>query len=229
MKSIARPLFIVLTGIAVLGFLIQILYPNLYFDNQEALRDWVSSFEPFDRVAFVFLQALQVIITPISHYVLGLLGGAVYGVWEGFILNWSGRMIGHIAAYWIGFYFGAKVIAYFFDEKDFNAYKRFINGTPETLHLRLGIFFIILFLPLFPDDEISYLVGVAALPFRYYLPVLALGHIGGSIGLAYIGAGIDTRDSLFWIIFFTCIVLAALLVFAVRSINRVAVANSKDE
>ena len=65
------------------------------------------------------------------------------------------------------------------------------------------------------------MVGLAAFPFRIYLPVLLLGHVGGSLGLAYIGAGIDTRDWLFWAITGSVLFLAGSLTFLVRKLASV--------
>ena len=166
------------------------------------------------------MQSGQVILTPISHYVVGIVGGVLYGVTEGAVLNWIGRMIGHVSAYALGYFIGQRIIRYFFDDEDFHSYRRFVTGSKETLHWRLIIIFSILFLPLFPDDELSYLVGLAAFPFRYYFPILALGHVGGSLGLAYIGAGIDTKDTLFWVMFILVLFLACVFVYAVKQINR---------
>jgi uncharacterized membrane protein YdjX (TVP38/TMEM64 family) len=36
--------------------------------------------------------------------------------------------------------------------------------------------------------------------FRLFLFANIFGHVGGSIGLAYIGSGINTKDPLFWIL-----------------------------
>ena len=53
------------------------------------------------------------------------------------------------------------------------------------------------FLPLFPDDELSYLAGFSSIKSKVFIPLMALGHIGGSLGLAYIGSGLSYRDPLF--------------------------------
>lgn len=220
MKKVARPLLIVLTAIAILGFLIQIFYPNLYFSSQEEARIFVEHYQPYDQIVFILVQILQVIVAPISHYVVGILGGVLYGPVQGGCLNWIGRMAGHIAAYWIGRTLGRTIVKKIFSSEDLHKYEKIVNGTPQTLHIRLFILFAIMFLPFFPDDEISYLVGLAGLHFKYYVLVLALGHLGGSFGLAYIGAGIDAKDTLFWVIFVSVIILAILLVWAVRRLGQ---------
>ncbi|MEX1014343.1 MAG: VTT domain-containing protein [Candidatus Paceibacterota bacterium] len=215
LRIIFRPLFIFLSLVAIVGFLIQIFFPELYFSEQEDLRKWVQKFYPYDVLGFISLQIFQVIIAPISHYVVALLGGALYGAWWGGLYNWIGRMIGHISAYWIGRTIGEKIIRYFFKENDLKKYQSFVQGTKDTLPLRLLILFLMFFLPFFPDDELSYLAGLGKLNFKLYLLVLAFGHIGGSLGLSYIGAGIETRDWFFWLWTIITIVFAILLVYYV--------------
>ena len=82
------------------------------------------------------------------------------------------------------------------------------------------ILFAIIFLPLFPDDEISYLVGLAKFHFGFYFIVLFLGHLGGSFALAYAGAGIDAKDYYFWLLTVLTISLTVLLAYFVRRLGK---------
>ena len=217
-RRITKPFFLFITLIAVVGFIIQIAAPNYFEVSQEATQKWLKQYEPFDWIIFIGIQTLQVIITPISHYTIGLLGGFMYGAWWGGLYNYIGRMAGHICAYWLGRCFQSLIRKYV-NENDFANYQRFINGTPETLWIRLLILFLMLFLPLFPDDEISYLVGLAGIPFRYYLAVLLLGHIGGSWGLSYLGAG-EAKDPIFFGLVIIGFICTIGLIFFVRKLGK---------
>lgn len=219
--AFAKPLFLILTGIAIIGFFIQIFFPNFYFSNQEVLQNKVLEYRPYDVLAFIFLQIIQVIIAPISHYVVSILGGALYGQWMGGLYNWVGRIIGHVIAYWLGRTFGQRVIKLLFSLDDFEKYKKFVNGTKKTLHVRLIILFLMIFLPLFPDDELSYLVGLAALDFKYYLFVLLTGHLGGSFALAYMGAGVNSKDIWFWILTALTLFFTAALIYYVKRLGKI--------
>lgn len=215
-----KPLFLVLSLIAILGFFVQIFFPHLYFSNQEALRNQVLAYRPYDVLAFIVLQIFQVIVAPVSHYFVTILGGAIYGPWLGGLYNWIGRVIGHIAAYWLGRLLGRRIIKLLFAKRDLEKYDKFVKGTDKTLYIRLIILFLMLFLPLFPDDEISYFVGFAALNFWCYLIVLLLGHLGGSFALAYVGAGINTKDVWFWILTTVTIILACALIYYVKKFGK---------
>jgi uncharacterized membrane protein YdjX (TVP38/TMEM64 family) len=84
------------------------------------------------------------------------------------------------------------------DEKTIKQFDRFVSGkdqkgiTPQSL-----ILFLIYFLPLFPDDEISYIVGLSTMSRRHFILANLFGHVGGAVSLAYIGSGVDTSDLYF--------------------------------
>jgi uncharacterized membrane protein YdjX (TVP38/TMEM64 family) len=54
---------------------------------------------------------------------------------------------------------------------------------------------------LFPDDELSYLTGLSSMKPKVFLPLMALGHISGSLSLAYLGSGIQSVKEPLFIIF----------------------------
>src|SRR3989344_3578669 len=112
MKKYASPTFIfwlIVTIIPIIGIIISITDPQNFNQAQEAWRNKIVVFGVFAPLAFVLIQALQVIITPISHYSIGVLGGFLYGPYLGALLNWTGRMIGHIAAFFIARFFGRRI------------------------------------------------------------------------------------------------------------------------
>ena len=80
--------------------------------------------------------------------------------------------------------------------------------------------FLMIFLPFFPDDELSYLCGLAKFKFKYFVPVTLLGHLGGSFALAYTGAGINTRNPYFWILLTITFLLFGLLLATLIRIGR---------
>ncbi|MDP2651258.1 MAG: TVP38/TMEM64 family protein, partial [bacterium] len=176
-----------------LGIVFSILDPQSFSQAQEVWRGRIVAFGLFAPVAFVIVQALQVIITPISHYSVGVIGGFLYGPYLGALLNWIGRMIGHIIAFVIARTFGRRIAERFVKPETLEKYDRYISNKSFVL-------FILYFLPLFPDDELSYLAGLSKMKFRMFFIANLFGHIGGSLGLAYLGSGINTKDPLFWIL-----------------------------
>ncbi len=196
MKKLLNPSFIfwlVITIIPIAGIIFGLFDPQSFSQAQETWRDKIIVFGIFAPLIFILIQALQVIITPISHYSIGVVGGFLYGPYLGAVLNWTGRMVGHTIAFFIAYFWGRKLAEKFVKKETLEKYDKYIEN-------KSFILFIIYFLPLFPDDEISYLVGLSKMKFRMFFLANFFGHIGGSLGLAYIGSGINTKDPIFWIL-----------------------------
>ena len=82
------------------------------------------------------------------------------------------------------------------------------------------LLFLAYFLPLFPDDELSYLAGMSSLRKRIFLPLMAIGHIGGSLALAYAGNGIKSiTEPLFIILALTALIGGIWFALHYRKIN----------
>lgn len=190
-KTATLVFWVIVTVVPIVGVVLSITSPEGFSLAQEYWRDWVVQFGIFAPLAFIALQALQVVLTPISHYSVGLIGGFLYGPYLGAFLNWTGRMIGHIIAFFLARYIGRSIAERFVSEQTLHRYDKYVSN-------KTGILFLIYFLPVFPDDEISYLVGLSNMPFSRFFIASALGHVGGSLGLAYIGSGVDFGDPIFW-------------------------------
>ncbi len=218
LRMLGQPIFWALTAVAIFAFVFQIIAPDPYIENQQQFRAWLVQYEPFDVPLFIGAQALQVVIAPISHYTVGMIGGFMYGPALGGFYNYIGRMIGHIAAFWLARRFLRGWIRKIFGAESFAKYERFVVGTEKTLWIRIVILFWMIFLPFFPDDELSYLVGIGGMKFRHYLPVLVLGHLGGSWALAYIGAG-KMQDPVFYGLLGIAVVGSIILAIYVRKLS----------
>lgn len=186
----AKLIWYLLTIVPILLLIMGYIFPSTFFNSQEQLRDYVSSFGALAPPIFIAISIIQVIVTPISHYTVGFVGGFLFGTWSGFLYNWIGRVIGSAIAFYLGRKFGRKVLQHVVRQETLNKYDWIFNKGKLIL-------FLMYFLPLFPDDELSYLAGFSAMKARDYLPIMLLGHIGGSLALAYVGSGISYKDPLF--------------------------------
>jgi uncharacterized membrane protein YdjX (TVP38/TMEM64 family) len=192
-KIASRVFWVLITIIPIIGLILSFTDPVSFYETQEQFRDKIATIGILAPLFFIILQALQVIITPISHYSVGVAGGFLYGPFLGALLNYIGRVIGHIIAFFIARLLGRKVAEKFVAQKTLEKYDKYVSG--QSL-----ILFLIYFLPIFPDDEISYLAGLSKMKFRMFFFANVFGHVGGSLGLAYLGSGIDTKDTLFWVL-----------------------------
>lgn len=182
-----------LTFIPIVLLILGYFSPSQFFSNQENIRTFVDQFGIFSPLTFVILQILQVIITPFSHYAVSIAGGFIFGVWQGFIYNWIGRVIGTAIAFYLGRYLGRKIIKHVVKEETVKKYDHYFEKGKILL-------FLAYFLPIFPDDELSYLAGFSSINPKIFLPLMAIGHISGSLSLAYLGNGIKSAKEPLFII-----------------------------
>jgi uncharacterized membrane protein YdjX (TVP38/TMEM64 family) len=212
-KKAAIVFWLVVTIIPIIGILLSITDPQTFDSAQSIWRERIVIFGVLAPIVFILIQALQVIVTPISHYSVGVLGGFLFGPWLGALYNWIGRMIGHVAAFLIARSLGRRIATKFVSKETIDKYDKHVSNKLFTL-------FIFYWLPLFPDDELSYLAGLSRMDFKKFILVSVFGHIGGSFALAYAGAGIDTSDPIFWGIIIVSLLLFIPLWFTWRKTRR---------
>ncbi len=198
----------ILTFIPIILIILGYIFPSAFFSSQESIRNFVNSWGVFAPIAFILLQILQVVITPISHYTVSIAGGFIFGLWGGFIYNYIGRIIGTAIAFYLGRKFGRKIIQHVVKQETIQKYDYYFDKGRWLL-------FLAYFLPLFPDDELSYLAGFSSMSPKVFLPLMIIGHLSGSLSLAYIGNGIQSiREPMF--IFLSLITLVGGIWFVLH-------------
>ena len=202
-KHLTWLLWLLITLIPIAGLIWSLVSPDNFEYYQTIARNWAITFGIVAPLFFILVQALQVIIAPISHYTVGAIGGYLYGPWLGGLLNYVGRMIGHMCAFIIARKLGRPILKKIAPDDFIEKYDKIIGGVGtdgKVNKLQPTILFLIYFLPLFPDDEISYIVGASKMKCKPFFLANLFGQAGGSLSLAYLGSGVSTNDPLFWIL-----------------------------
>ena len=189
-KTIWKIIWWSLILIPIILIILGYVFPSVFFSNQEKIRGYILSYGSWAPLAFILLQIVQVVLTPISHYTVGLVGGFVFGVWYGFIYNLIGKVIGTLIAFYLGRKFGRRIVKHLVKKENLEKYDRLFEKGRIIL-------FLMYFLPLFPDDELSYLAGFSSIKAKTFIPLMILGHVGGALGLAILGSGLSYSDPLF--------------------------------
>jgi len=195
--------------IPVVGFFWSLISQGSYEVEQSSWRLWVEQFGAFSPIAFVALQAAQVVITPMNHYVIGVLGGFLFGAAWGGALNYVGRVIGHAIAFALARRFARAFAQKWVSAENLAHYDRIVGDRPAIL-------FLIYFLPFFPDDEVSYLVGFSKMNWKSFAGAMLFGHVGGSWSLSYVGAGVGSYDTFFWVLTFATLAGFPLIAYLLR-------------
>jgi uncharacterized membrane protein YdjX (TVP38/TMEM64 family) len=190
------------------------VYSSQFFANVENVRNLIGKAGILAPLAFMLIQFIQVVIAPISHYAIQIAGGAIFGVWLGGVLNYVGSVAGSIFVFFLSRKYGKLLVNKIVSKKIIDKY--------ESVVQKMGPFslFLIYFLPLFPDDEISYLAGLSRMKFKDYLIANLLGRTGGMFGMALIGATIAKPTKIGIIIIIFLILLAAALFFFRKRLER---------
>jgi len=156
----------------------------------DSIRHFILSFGPWAPVAFIFLQAFQVVFSPIPGEATGLIGGFLFGVWKGFIYSTIGLTIGSVGAFFIARQFRHFVYNRLKDSKTYQKFNHLVD------HQGLFLSFILFLLPGFPKDFLCYILGLSRMPWQAFLLVVAVGRMPGTLLLTLHGAKIYQQD--FW-------------------------------
>jgi uncharacterized membrane protein YdjX (TVP38/TMEM64 family) len=154
---------------------------RLYTDR-EIMHQVIQRWGVFGPLAFIAIQALQVVIAPIPGDVTGVLGGFAFGQWHGFVYSTVGLTIGSVFAFWLGRRLGAPFV-------------RRVTGPDVWAHLNFvveteGVIlcFIVFLVPGLPKDALCYLFGMSPLRFWVFAVVSTLGRMPGTWMLSAGGA-----------------------------------------
>lgn len=157
-------------------------------DNAEALREKILATGSWAPLLFIALQIMQVLLSPLPGEATGLLGGYLFGVWEGFFLSTIGLAIGSWIAFAIGHFCGDLIGDRLRRTK---TYARFNHLAVKNDFV---IPFVLYLLPGFPKDILGYFLGLSRMPAPVFMFISAIGRIPGTMLLSVQGARVYERD-----------------------------------
>lgn len=155
-------------------------YVSTFLVDKQSVRDIVSKFGISAPIAFILIQIGQNIFAPIAHYPILLAGGFIFGPVAGLFYNWIGTVIGTILVALLARRFGRPLVNKMVSKKFIKKYDHIIQKLSP-----FGLFLIYAF-PVFPDDEITYLIGVSLMPIKSIIFAIVLGKIPGA-ALSFVG------------------------------------------
>ncbi len=158
------------------------------FDNRDALRSYVESWETHAPLAFIMIQILQVLLAPIPGEFTGAVGGFIFGVWPNVIYSTIGLTIGSMLAFMASKIIGMPLVKYFVSEKHL---RKFHFLTERRGALMAMVLFAI---PGVPKDILSYILGLSPMGVLTFFWVSSLGRIPGTIMLSLSGSAIYDGD-----------------------------------
>jgi uncharacterized membrane protein YdjX (TVP38/TMEM64 family) len=156
------------------------------WSGPERLQALVESAGWAGAVVFVVGYAVLVLV-PAPASLLTILGGALFGLWWGTLLAWSGALLGASGGFLLGRRLGRPAVDRMLRGRLQQADQVLArHGLVAVLAVRL--------LPLFPFTPINYASGLLGVRPRDYVLGTAVGIVPGALAYAAVGAsGADPR------------------------------------
>ena len=157
--------------------------------NREALGGFLSSFGMQSFVVFIFLQAAQIVLTPIPGEFVQLAAGYLFGTWLGTAYAVAGALLGTLLSFSIARWLGYPLVKLIFGEKKLAAMEALINKPQSRL-----ILFLLFLIPGLPKDVLTYAAGATPIDPLQFVMTATTARIPGIILSAYIGANLYQQD-----------------------------------
>jgi uncharacterized membrane protein YdjX (TVP38/TMEM64 family) len=160
---------------------------RLYYDKlflKQTLREW-GVLAP---VAFILIQALQVVLSPIPGEATGILGGYLFGQWLGLLYSTIGLTLGSAGAFALGRWLGVHAVKNLVSPATWRRLGFIVEAEGVVLC------FIVYLIPGLPKDIACYLFGISPMPVWVFTLVSGLGRIPGTWVLSAQGAHTAAGD-----------------------------------
>ncbi|MEN6318484.1 MAG: TVP38/TMEM64 family protein [Syntrophaceae bacterium] len=179
-RLIFRILFLFLLIVLTTYLFIHYDLYTFFIDKQKVIT-FVNSFHPYDEIAFISLQLLQVVAAPIPGEATGLIGGYLYGPVLGTIYSTIGLTIGSWLAFVLARYFGLPLVERVVNPSIIQKYDYFLE------HRGLFVSFLLFLIPGFPKDYLCYIMGLSHMKTWHFLAISSIGRLFGTILLSVSG------------------------------------------
>lgn len=146
-----------------------------FFLNKEKMMNFLNSLGPLSFIGFIFLQASQVIISPIPGEVTGLIGGFLYGKFIGIILSTIGLTTGSLIAFSLSKWLGRPFVEKFVKKETIDRYDYLLH------HKGAFLVFLLFLIPGFPKDLLCYILGLGHLNTKEFLVISTIGRFMGTV------------------------------------------------
>jgi len=179
------------------------------FLSPDSIREWVLHYGKLAPVVLFLLQIAQVLIAPLNNFIINAVGGYLFGPYLGFVLNYSGWIMGAIIVFWFSRLFGRGFVSFFVNKTTLKKY--------DSLLLKSQFLVFLLFLlPGPPDDFLVYVIGMSrSISFKNFLIMILIGKIPGKLATSYFGAGV-AEHKLYGAFIYGAFVAVSLVVFALK-------------
>ncbi len=174
---------IFIAGIVVLGYYI-LNWTGVWeqINSVEKLQNVILSWGFWGRFGYVILQLLQVTFIPLPSTVTIIAGTLVYGPLQASLLSLAGILLGSMLAFLLGKVFGKKLVVFMVGEKTCKKWADFLSNAKYS-------FFIMMLLPIFPDDVLCLVAGLTNMSWTFFTVTNLIARPIGVFTVSYFGSG----------------------------------------
>jgi uncharacterized membrane protein YdjX (TVP38/TMEM64 family) len=180
------------------------------FKGRDELRTYVESWGAWAPVAFIAIQALQVVFAPIPGELTGAVGGFIFGAGLNVLYSTIGLTAGSILAFAGARIIGQPLVKLVVPEHFMEKF-HFLTERRGTL-LTLAFFTF----PGFPKDLLCYVLGLSPMSFLMFVLVCTLGRIPGTVLLSFSGSAFYDKNWTLLIVLAVVCVVTMGVVFLLR-------------
>lgn len=202
-KLIYWTLLLLIIGIGIFYFLKTSNMIEL-LSSPEQLTEWISSFKEKSMFVFFLLQLLSVVIAPIPSNISAVVGGALFGTWWAFFLSMLAVLTGSIIVFIFTKKVGRSVLERFISPKILSKYEHYFESQKGLILL-----IILLALPFFPDDLISFAAALSSIRLGKYIVILLLTRPWEILAASALGSSNIETPLWVWIGLALCLVILA--------------------
>lgn len=178
--------------------------------DPDAVRSFVEEFGVLAPLAFVFMQACQVIVAPIPGQALGFASGWLFGAYWGTVYSLAGATIGSFVAFHLARRWGRPFVERAIDASVLDRFDAF-----STHHGYLTLFIVFL-IPGMPDDVICFVGGTTDLDIKRMTLISLLGRIPGYFLTNLAGASVASEEYTLAVVIVVVMVAIATVVYVRR-------------
>lgn len=204
----------------VLGVGVCFLIKALGLDNLNTIKSLLND-NIWGSVFYVALLAFQVVFVPINALILIIPAMMTFGAIKTFFLSFIALMIGSCIAYYIGKIFGINVLNFFAGGSQAEKLQKALSKNGKFV---LPLFLLI---PIFPDELICMLAGIAKLNFGYFVIVSIVTRIIDLSSICFIGAILPMQG--WWLVLWIVLICLGTILAIYVSRNQEKLQNKLEQ
>ena len=131
-------------------------------NSAEKLKDVILSFGAYSYIIFFIIQFLQTTIIPLPAAITTIAGTLLFGPWITLGISFLAVFSGSLFAFFLGKKIGRRLVVWVAGEKTTLKWE-------EKLKQGKFVYFLMMLLPLFPDDILCIVAGTVNMSYRFFI------------------------------------------------------------